>query len=119
MKTGVFENVREMFETACERVRLWVVARKKRKSGSNILEVYSIKEEYMGKEYVKSFLEERMRIAVRNGYAVEFNNNYVSEGEEEIGCVTLLSRGRFRDRAILTAGEETRENDRLIHWNFK
>lgn len=119
MKTGVFENVREMFETACERVRLWVVARKKRKSGSNILEVYSIKEEYMGKEYVKSFLEERMRIAVRNGYAVEFNNNYVSEGEEEIGCVTLLCRGRFIDRAILTAGEETRENDRLIHWNFK
>lgn len=117
------ENITGMLEEACERLLGWVrhirhVRGEEKRSGSNICEVYSIKKEYLEKEYVSLFLEERRKAAARNGCQIMYSCGYVSGDENEIGSVTLRCRGKLIDRAILTAGCDTGDGNRLIHWNF-
>lgn len=125
MKNKALWEIRKFFEIFCEKCLEWIehfyhiFARKlKRKRGRGLLEEYSIKKEYIGKEYVKEFLEERKRIIDKNGYRMKLLDSYSSEKKEEIGSVTLYCRGRHIDCAILTAGQETGNGKRLIYWNF-
>ena len=124
MKSRNFKNIAGFFECALEKLREWTdyirycpAWRKERRN--SVCEVYSIKREYMNLGYVKTFLEERRRAAMHNGYTIQFNSNYVSGENDEIGCVALLCRGRIIDSAVLTAGSATSEEDRLILWNFR
>lgn len=125
MKNKALWKIGRLIEIFCEKCLEWVeyfwhtfAHKLNRKKGRNLLEEYSIKKEYIGKEYVKEFLEERKRNIEKNGYRMRLLYSYSSDKEEEIGSVTLYCRGRHLDRAILTAGQETGNGKRLIYWNL-
>lgn len=125
MKNKALWKIGRLIEIFCEKCLEWVeyfwytfAHKLNLKKGRNLLEEYSIKKEYIGKEYVKEFLEERKRNIEKNGYRMRLLYSYSSDKEEEIGSVTLRCRGKEIDRAILTAGQETGNGKRLIYWNF-
>ena len=88
------------------------------KGYGNLTETYSLKLEYMNKEYVSDFLKSRIRIAGTNRYRIAIDSDFSSAKEEEIGTVTLTCRGRYIDHALLIAGPTTSSDNRLIYWKF-
>lgn len=125
MKNNLLWNIQRRLELLGEEFLEWIeylyhiIERKLRKREKrDMQEEYSIKEEYMEKEFVREFLKERMRNIQGNGYMMQLDSHYSSEREEEIGSVTLRCRGRLIDKAILTAGPATGNSHRLIYWNF-
>ena len=126
MKIKVLVNLRKQVDIFCEICLEWFeyicnyIARKLRiKRKRELLELYSIKEDYANEEFVKAFIRQRETGIRHNGYLMQLDKKFKSDKKEEIGTVTLLCRGKIIDSAVLTAGAETGENDRLIYWNFK
>ena len=123
MKTNLFRQLKYLIEVLQEKILEWCamfrnIFRDNSDAAKNITETYSMKQEYSNVEFVRSFLNERTRIAAFNGYRIIIDNAFTSDAEDEIGRVTLTCRGRYIDHATLIAGEPTGQGNRLIHWKF-
>ena len=123
MKTNLFRQIKYHMEVLQEKILEWCamfrnIFRDNSDAAKNITETYSMKQEYSNVEFVRSFLNERTRIAAFNGYRIIIDNAFTSDAEDEIGRVTLTCRGRYIDHATLIAGEPTGKGNRLIHWKF-
>ena len=94
----------------------WLSGRLKResKNHSSIIEEFSIAVEHMNNETVTIFLEERKRVAERNGYRMRIRYDYNKRHGNEIGKVTLSCRGKDIEEATLTTDME----QRAIFWIF-
>ena len=84
---------------------------------SNLSEHYCIYKEYIGKEYIKNFLDERERIAKRNRYKMSIEI-MCREGEPSVvGKVTLCRKSKAIQQATLKV-RNTGGNDGIVFWSF-
>lgn len=87
---------------------------------SNLSEHYCIYKEYMEKDFVKDFLNERKRILTNNRYKM-----YIKEIDEKgdkniIGKVMLYSKDKFIHQATLKIKDnEDSTPGNLIFWSFE
>lgn len=85
---------------------------------SNLVEHYYIYKEYMGKEFVKEFLDEREHILSNNRYKMEIKILTEKGEEDTVGMVKLYSNNKFIHQATLKVKGDDRSNNRLIFWSF-
>ena len=84
---------------------------------SNLSEKYCIYKEYMGKEFVRRFLDERERILKRNRYRMRIEI-LCEQGEPDIVGKVILCR---KEKAIHQATLKVRNgngNEGMIFWSF-
>ena len=122
MKNRRAENIRKRLEALWEGALEWCSyfsCRTFRKKGfhRSISVKYSISKEWIEKEFVRDFLEERERIALINRYKITVDSNYTGRESNEIGVVMLCRKKRCIERATLSAGKEIDGSRRIIHWN--
>lgn len=89
---------------------------KRRAWVSHLSEHYCIYKDFMGKEFVKDFLDERERILKNNRYKM-FIKILQEKGEENVvGKVLLYSKKKKIHEAKLKVKENNGNN--LIFWSF-
>ena len=124
MKSSVIEKCKSFYQVIAEKcmevieqLRFWLMFREG--YTSNLVEKYTIKQEYMNEDFVKIFLKEREKIISGNRYRMAVIEDKVSEGKEVIGHVELYSGRKFIDRATLVTKPGNNEKTRLIYWKFE
>ena len=85
---------------------------------SNLSEHYCIYKEYMCKEYVRDFLDEREKILKNNKYRMEIKILQEKGEKGVVGKVLLYSKEKFIHQATLKVKENENGNDGMIFWSF-
>lgn len=85
---------------------------------SNLIEYYCIYEEYIDKDFVKEFLNERKKILDNNRYKMEIKVLQERGDKNTIGKVELYCKKRFIHRATLKIKGDEERGDKLIFWSF-
>ena len=128
MKSSVIRKCINLYQILAEECmeileHLWYCLKGKRNYKSNLIEQYSIKPEFMEKEYVKIFLRERENIISRNRYRMtvkEEKETGNSDGDSDnvIGHVRLFCKRRFIHQATLVIKPDTERHTGLVYWKF-
>ena len=85
---------------------------------SNLSEEYCIYKDYMCKEYIKDFLDEREKILKNNRYKMDIRILQEKAEPGIVGKVTLYRKGKFVHQATLTVREGEKDNEGIIFWSF-
>lgn len=123
MKSRVMEKCRNRWSILAEKCLewaqyFWSQVTVSNEYSSNLTEEYSIKSEFLKKDYVKEFIKEREKAIKRNRYRMELKETDKPTDESNtIGYVTLYRKKDIVDRAtlVIKPGESTR----LIYWKFE
>lgn len=84
----------------------------------NLSEHYCIYKEYMCKEFVKDFLDEREKILGNNSYKM-FINIIPEKGEPgTVGKVKLYNKEQIIHQATLKVKIKDNEEGNIIFWSF-
>lgn len=87
---------------------------------SNLVEHYCIHKDYMEKEYVKEFLEERKRIIDNNNYRMVIDIIEEEHDKNIVGRVELFRKNKFIHRATLKVKDSDKETShKPIFWSFE
>lgn len=87
---------------------------------SNLSEHYCIYKEYMEKDFVKDFLNERKRILTNNRYRMYIKAIDEKGDKNIIGKVMLYSKDKFIHQATLKIKDnEDSTPGNLIFWSFE
>ena len=122
MKSRVIEKCRNSWIVFAEKCLEWVEylynkVRHRNKYRSNLIEVYSIKSNYIDEDFVKEFLCEREKIIELNSYRMKIEEDKKADNDVcIIGTVSLYRKKRFIDKASLVI--KPNEKEKLIYWNF-
>lgn len=87
---------------------------------SHLVEHYRIHQEYIGKDYVKEFLEERKKTIGGNNYRMVVETINEEHDKDTVGIVELFRKNKFIHRATLKVKESDEDSPhRLIFWSFE
>lgn len=122
MKKRIVDRIRRFLEALGEKIHelyFWMSGKLRRESMycGTLAEEYSIAREHMENKALNDYLEARKKIACNGRYILRVDYGFCPENSNEIGRVTLRSRGREIDHAILVSGKENGIG--TIHWIFK
>ena len=84
---------------------------------SNLSEHYCIYKEYIGKEYVKTFLDERERILNQNRYKMNIEIMCEKGEPDVVGKVILYRKKKAIHQATLKVRDKN-SNKGIIFWSF-
>lgn len=85
---------------------------------SNLSEHYCIYKDYMGKEFVKEFLDAREKILGNNRYKMHIKI-LTEKGEPGcVGKVELYNKKRLIHKATLKVKQQNGEEGKIIFWSF-
>jgi hypothetical protein len=126
MRSRVIGKWRSIIEVLAEKIRGWVnrlieKSIPKKRHRSNLVEEYTIYENYVGEPFIREFMNERTRNAMLNRYSIEIKsgccgNSECECGMEEIGKVRLMRKRTLIDEAVLVIKKEERN---IVYWQFK
>lgn len=85
---------------------------------SNLSEHYCIYKDYMGKEFVKDFLDSREKILGNNRYKMEIKIIQERGHPGTVGFVKLYSKKRLIHQATLKVKTGEKEEGEIIFWSF-
>lgn len=85
---------------------------------SNLSEHYCIYKDYMGKEFVKDFLDERERILGNNRYKMLIKIIQEKGEPGTVGKVKLYSKERLIHEALLKVKIKDNKEGNIIFWAF-
>ena len=85
---------------------------------SNLSEHYCIYKDYMCKEYVKDFLDEREKISYKNRYKMYINIIPEKGAAGTIGKVMLYSKDKLIHQATLKIKIKDNREGNIIFWSF-
>lgn len=85
---------------------------------SNLSEHYCIYKDYMCKEYVKDFLDEREKISYKNRYKMYINIIPEKGAAGTIGKVKLYSKDKLIHQATLKIKIKDNKEGNIIFWSF-
>lgn len=123
MKNYKINKLKQFCEYIIEKCMEWIVhlyncLTIKKVWTSNLSEHYCIYKEYIGKEYIKNFLDERERIVNRNRYKMNIEI-ICEEGEPGIvGKVILYRKNKAIHQATLKV-RNNNDNDGIVFWSFE
>ncbi len=86
---------------------------------SNLIEYYCINEDYIDKQFVQEFLENRRKILNNNRYKMVVKKLPKGEEENVIGKVMLYRKRHYIHEAKLKLKGEKEERMPLIFWSFE
>lgn len=87
---------------------------------SNLSEEYCIYKDYMGKEFVKEFLDEREKILGSNRYKMVISIIQEKGSPGEVGKVKLYSKDKLIHQATLKVKiNNDQEEGKIIFWSFE
>lgn len=86
---------------------------------SNLIEYYCIHEEYIDRDFVQEFLDNRKKILNNNRYKMVVKRLPPSEEKNVIGKVMLYRKKHFIHEAKLKIRTEENKNMPLIFWSFE
>lgn len=125
MRSRVIGKWRNLIEVLAEKIKEWVnklieksITPKHHRS--NLVEEYTIYENFICEPYIKDFINERTRNAMLNRYCIEIksDSNYKEENEsgmEEVGKVRLMRKKTLIDEASLIIKKDERN---IVYWKF-
>lgn len=122
MKSRNLSKTKFFYECLVEKFMEWFDAlpylfRREEAWVSNLIECYSIYEEYAEQEYVKDFIESRKKILSNNRYKMTVETLRGRAPERVIGKVTLYRKRKYIHEATLKKKEGDCNN--LIYWSFE
>lgn len=125
MRSRVIGKCRSLIEELAEKIREWLKeliekSIPKKRQTSNLVEEYTIYENFIGEPFIREFINGRIRNAMFNKYSIEIKtgscNNKNNEGEmEEIGKVKLMRKRTVIDEAFLIIKKSERD---IVYWDF-
>lgn len=121
MKVKQLEVAKFLCECIFEKCMEWIEflrygLMKRKMWVSHLSEHYCIYKDFMGKEYVKDFLDERERILKNNRYKMLIKIIQEKGEENVVGKVVLYSKDKKIHEAKLKV-KESKDNN-LIFWSF-
>ena len=125
MRSRVIGKWRNLIEVLAEKIREWVnkLIEKSitpKHNRSNLVEEYTIYENFICEPFIKDFINERTRNAMLNRYCIEIksDSNYKEKNEsgmEEVGKVRLMRKKTLIDEASLIIKKDERN---IVYWKF-
>jgi hypothetical protein len=125
MRSRVIGKWRSIIEVLTEKIRGWVnrlieKSIPKKRHRSNLVEEYTIYENYVGEPFIREFINARTRNAMFNKYSIEIktctSNEENSDDEMvEIGKVRLMRKKTLIDEASLVIKKRERS---IVYWKF-
>ena len=122
MKFINLNGILHFFECLIEKCMEWIVylsycfgERKEWKS--NLSECYCIYKEFIGKEFIKDFLDERERILNKNRYKMQIRILCERGDDDTVGKVILYRKKRAIHQATLKVRNNS-DNSGIIYWSF-
>lgn len=126
MRSRVIGKWRSLIEVLAEKIKEWLnklieKSIPEKRQRSNLVEKYTIYENFIGERFIIEFMNERTRNAILNKYGIEINtcssNNENNDDDMvEIGKVKLMRKKTIIDEASLVI--KTRERN-IVYWKFK
>jgi hypothetical protein len=115
-------TLKEIYECIIEKCMEWAYflynsLRSQKRWTCNLSEHYYIYKEYIGKEYVKEFLDEREKISMRNRYKIKIEILSEKADADTVGKVILYRKKRAIQQATLKV--RNNRNDGIIYWSFE
>jgi hypothetical protein len=125
MRSRVIGKWRSIIEVLTEKIRGWVnrlieKSIPKKRHRSNLVEEYTIYENYVGEPFIREFINARTRNAMFNKYSIEiktYTSNEENSDDEmvEIGKVRLMRKKTLIDEASLVIKKRERS---IVYWKF-
>ena len=125
MRSRVIGKCRSLIEVLAEKIKGWLnklieksIPKKRHKS--NLVEEYTIYENFCGEPFIREFINERTKNAMFNKYRIEIKTE-LNSGEknnddmEEIGKVKLKRKKTVIDEAVLIIKKRERS---IVYWEF-
>ena len=125
MRSRVIGKWRSLIEALAEKFRGWMnkLIEKtipKKRHGSNLVEEYTIYEEFIGEPFIREFINGRTRNAMLNRYSIEIKSGMNDDGYSDsemqgIGKVRLMRKKTLIDEASLLIKRKERD---IVYWKF-
>ena len=116
------ETIKKLYEYIIEKCMEWIVylynsLTVQEKWTSNLSEHYHIYKEYIGNEFVKTFLDERENILKRNRYRMKIEVLCEKAEPDVVGKVILCRKEKAIHQATLKV-RHSNGNEGIIFWSF-
>ena len=125
MRSRVIGKCRSLIEVLAEKIKEWLYkliekSIHKERHQSDLVEEYTIYENFIGEPFIREFINERTKNAMFNKYRIEIKTE-LNSGEknnddmEEIGKVKLKRKKTVIDEAVLIIKKRERS---IVYWEF-
>ena len=125
MRSRVIGKCKSLIEVLGEKIKEWLYkliekSIHKERHQSNLVEEYTIYENFIGEPFIREFINERTKNAMFNKYRIEIKTE-LNSGEknnddmEEIGKVKLKRKKTVIDEAVLIIKKRERS---IVYWEF-
>ncbi|MBQ5896780.1 MAG: hypothetical protein IIW75_09485 [Bacteroidaceae bacterium] len=125
MRSRVIGKCKSLIEVLGEKIKEWLYkliekSIHKERHQSDLVEEYTIYENFIGEPFIREFINERTRNAMFNKYRIEIKTE-LNSGEknnddmEEIGKVKLKRKKTVIDEAVLIIKKRERS---IVYWEF-
>ena len=125
MRSRVIGKCKSLIEVLGEKIKEWLYkliekSIHKERHQSDLVEEYTIYENFIGEPFIREFINERTKNAMFNQYRIEIKTE-LNSGEknnddmEEIGKVKLKRKKTVIDEAVLIIKKRERS---IVYWEF-
>ena len=125
MRSRVIGKCKSLIEVLGEKIKEWLYkliekSIHKERHQSDLVEEYTIYENFIGEPFIREFINERTKNAMFNKYRIEIKTE-LNSGEknnddmEEIGKVKLKRKNTVIDEAVLIIKKRERS---IVYWEF-
>lgn len=125
MRSRVIGKCKSLIEVLGEKIKEWLYkliekSIHKERHQSDLVEEYTIYENFIGEPFIREFINERTKNAMFNKYRIEIKTE-LNSGEknnddmEEIGKVKLKRKKTVIDEAVLIIKKRERS---IVYWEF-